>query len=120
MKYSLDASLRELSARSSRLRRKRKKASICALSCASLILFGSLVSIVGAASSQRWTRNGISLFGALVLPDTAGGYILIGVIAFAVGAAFTLLCLKYRARMIEKTERIDDSVNKEEKNERNP
>lgn len=46
------------------------------------------------------SRSGFSLekadYGAFLLPSRAGGYILVGVLAFAAGVLVTLLCIRYR------------------------
>ncbi|MBQ3405442.1 MAG: glycosyltransferase [Oscillospiraceae bacterium] len=122
MKYTLDASLREPSARSLRLRRKREKEFLGALSTTALALFAGLVTAVKAVSVQIGTGSVGSVYGAFVLPNTAGGYILAGVIAFALGAAFTLLCIRYQKRVANRRseeagggqDRTDPEILKEE------
>ena len=117
MKYTVDASLRELAARSRRLRRKREKKTLRALTAASLVLLVGLVSVVRTVAGQLGTGEETSAFGAFVLPDTAGGYVLAGVIAFALGAVFTLLCLRYRRRTMREMEENERLYNKEESDE---
>ena len=117
MKYTLEKSLQELSVRSRRLCRKRKKKALGILSAASLVLFAGLVSTVKTMAKQLGTGEELSVFGAFVLPDSAGGYILAGVIAFVLGAALTLVCLRYRKRNAETTEEKEKPVSKEENDE---
>ena len=37
-------------------------------------------------------------FGAFLLPGEAGGYVLVGVLAFVLGVALVILCLRVRGR----------------------
>ncbi len=117
MKYSLEESLQVLSVRSRRLQKKRKRQSVGALSAASLVLFACLASAIKSAALQLGTEDTVSVFGAFVLPDSAGGYILAGVIAFVLGAAVTLICLRYRKRNTEITGKDKITASEEEKNE---
>ena len=108
MKYTLEASLRELLARSRRLRRKRERQIIRSLSAAAAVLFAGLLSVMGTVAGQLEQGEETSVFGAFILPNTAGGYVLAGVIAFALGAAFTMLCLRHSKRSSEgKAEETD-------------
>ena len=117
MKYSLDESMREVSARSRRLRKKRSSEALSALSAATLALFIGLVASVRTAAGPPGAGDETSVFGAFVLPNAAGGYILAGVIAFALGVVFTLLCIGIRKRKTISEETNDDSVEKEEQDE---
>ena len=47
-----------------------------------------------------WTKTEAerSFFGAFLLPSEAGGYVLAGVLAFALGVAVTIFCLYLRKR----------------------
>lgn len=118
MKYTLEESLQELSARCRRLCRKRKKKALSILSAASLLLFAGLVSTVKTMARQLGTGDEISVFGAFVLPDTAGGYILAGVIAFSLGATVTLVCLRYRKRTEGIMKEEEKQAIEEEKDEK--
>ncbi len=109
--------MREVSARSRRLRKKHSTETLGALTAATLALFVGLVVSVSAAAGPPEAGGEISVFGAFVLPSAAGGYILAGVIAFALGAVFTLLCISIRKRKSITSETNDKSVEKEEHDE---
>ena len=93
LKYSIDASLREVTARV-RLRRKRERKNLCILAAATVMLFAVFVSALEKLAGRLAPEEQLSVFGAFLLPGSAGGYVLAGVIAFILGVAFTLLCLR--------------------------
>ena len=117
LKYSLEQSLQELSARSRRLRRKRKRESLGTLSAASLVLFAALVVSVRTVAGRLGPGAESSVLGAFVLPNAAGGYILAGVIAFVLGVIITLLCIRYRRRNDDTPETDNPEIIKEESDE---
>ena len=45
------------------------------------------------------------VFGAMLLREDAGGYVLVGVVSFAAAAAFTALCFRLRNRENQKKDR---------------
>ena len=96
MRYTLDEALRE-SLRRAAVRKKRRSRRITgSLSAAAVLLLGAVVTAdLGLASYNRPMLED-SVYGAFLLPSEAGGYILAGVAAFAVGVLLTLLCVRYR------------------------
>ena len=96
MRYSPDEALHLTLERASRLRARRRQRKRLALSvgaggCACALLgFGYAFAANGGASLAE------EHFGAFLLPSNAGGYFLIGVLAFAAGVLVTLLSLRYR------------------------
>lgn len=117
MKYSLEQSLHELSARSRRLRRKRKRESLGALSAASLVLFAALIVSVRTVAGRLGPGAESSVLGAFVLPNAAGGYILAGVIAFVLGVIITLVCIRYKTKSDKISETDNSEVIMEESDE---
>ena len=37
-------------------------------------------------------------YGAMLLADSAGGYVLVGIVSFATAVAITVLCIRFRSR----------------------
>ena len=50
-----------------------------------------------ASEPEAW-----GVFGAMLLREDAGGYVLVGVVSFAAAAAFTVLCFRLRNRENQK------------------
>ena len=81
-------------------RRKRQRgiyglSGACMLLCAALMQAAGTV--VGPGQPEAW-----GVFGAMLLREDAGGYVLVGVVSFAAAAAFTALCFRLRNRENQK------------------
>ena len=76
-------------------RRQRREAislsAVCMLLCAALMQTAGTV--VGPGQTAAW-----GAFGAMLLREDAGGYVLVGVVCFAAAATITALCFRYRNR----------------------
>ena len=81
-------------------RRKRQRG-IYGLSGACMLLFVVLMQAAGTAVGQGQTAAW-GVFGAMLLREDAGGYVLVGVVSFAAAAAFTVLCFRLRNRENQK------------------
>ena len=83
-------------------RRQRREAislsAVCMLLCAALMQTAGTV--VGPGQTAAW-----GAFGAMLLREDAGGYVLVGVVSFAAAAAFTVLCFRLRNRENQKKDR---------------
>ena len=96
-------------------RRKRQRG-IYGLSAACMLLFTVLMqaagTVVGPGQTAAW-----GAFGAMLLRQDAGGYVLVAVVSFAAAAVITALC--FRLRNTE-NRRIDgaDKPNRHEKEEK--
>ena len=81
-------------------RRKRRRG-IYGLSAACMLLFAALMqtasTVVGPGQSAA---RGV--FGAMLLREDAGGYVLVAVVSFAAAAAITALCFRLRGRENQK------------------
>ena len=77
-------------------RRKRQRG-IYGLSAACMLLFAVLTqaagTVVGPGQPEAW-----GVFGAMLLREDAGGYVLVAVISFAAAAVITALCIRLRIR----------------------
>ena len=95
-------------AQSKKRRRKRESRALASLSAASVMLFFCLVGLGGIyGGGHRGTVPG--LYGSTLLYEGAGGYVLVGVVAFAVAVVITVLCIRYRNKQKgNKTETEDD------------
>ena len=96
-------------------RRKRQRG-IYGLSAACMLLFAVLMqtagTIVGPGQTAAW-----GVFGAMLLREDAGGYVLVGVVSFAAAAAITALCFRLRNRENQK-KGGEDKPNRHEQEEK--
>lgn len=83
------------------LHRKRENRLAAMLSMLCLMLTGGLIGAIGAFGDQG--QGYVSgLYGATMLFEDAGGYVLVGVITFAAAVAITVLCIRHREKGKEK------------------
>ena len=77
--------------------RRRQRRDIYGLSAACVLLFAVLMqaagTVVGPGQPEAW-----GVFGAMLLREDAGGYVLVGVVSFAAAAVITALCFRLRNR----------------------
>ena len=77
--------------------RRRQRRGIYGLSAACMLLFTVLMetagTVVGPGQTAAW-----GAFGAMLLREDAGGYVLVAVVSFAAAAAITALCFRLRNR----------------------
>ena len=81
--------------------RRRQKRGIGRLSAVCMLLFAALMqaagTVVGPGQPEAW-----GVFGAMLLREDAGGYVLVAVVSFAAAAAITALCFRLRNRENQK------------------
>ena len=86
-------------------RRKRQRG-IYGLSGACMLLWAALMqaagTVVGPGQPEAW-----GVFGAMLLREDAGGYVLVAVVSFAAAAAITALCIRLRNRETQKKDGTD-------------
>ena len=77
--------------------RRRQRRGIYGLSAACMLLFAVLTqtagTVIGPGQTAAWGS-----FGAMLLREDAGGYVLVAVVSFAAAAAITALCFRLRNR----------------------
>ena len=77
--------------------RRRQRRGIYGLSAACMLLFAVLMqamsTVVRPGQTAAW-----GVFGAMLLREDAGGYVLVGVVSFAAAAVITALCFRLRNR----------------------
>ena len=98
-------------------RRKRRRgiyglSAVCMLLCAALMQTAGTV--VGPGQTSAW-----GVFGAMLLREDAGGYVLVAVVSFAAAAAITALCFRLRIRENRRKDGTDkpDPQEQEEKSQ---
>ena len=93
--------------------RRKQQREICGLSAACMLLCAALMqtagTVVGPGHPEAW-----GAFGAMLLREDAGGYVLVGVVAFAAAAAITALCFRLRS----KEKRRNDGADKPARHEK--
>ena len=81
--------------------RRRQRREVISLSAACILLCAALLqtagTVVGPGPTSAW-----GVFGAMLLREDAGGYVLVAVVSFAAAAAFTALCFRLRNRENQK------------------
>ena len=77
--------------------RRRQRRGIYGLSAACMLLFAALMqtagTVVGPGQPEAW-----GAFGAMLLRQDAGGYVLVAVVSFAAAAVITALCIRLHER----------------------
>ena len=98
--------------------RRRQRRGIYGLSAACVLLCVVLMqttgTVVGQGQPAAW-----GVFGAMLLREDAGGYVLVAVISFAAAAVITALCFRLRNRENQKKDGADKPTRheKEEKSQ---
>ena len=99
---------REVRRRARQYRRRREGRLNGALSVCSLLLLTGIGTLCRDAQTP-----GLALaaqgFGSVLLRRGAGRYAVIGIAAFAAGAALTIVCVRRRKRRTDRTSAAEDS-----------
>ena len=77
--------------------RQRRRREVGGLSAVCMLLFAALMQAVGTLIGQGQTAAQ-GVFGAMLLREDAGGYVLVAVVSFAAAAAITALCFRLRSK----------------------
>ena len=85
---------------------RRQRRGIYGLSAACMLLFAVLMqtagTVIGPGQTAAW-----GVFGAMLLREDAGGYVLVSVVSFAAAAAITALCFRLRNRENQRKDGAD-------------
>ena len=88
--------------------RRRQRREAISLSAACMLLCAALTqaagAVVGPGQTAAW-----GVFGAMLLREDAGGYVLVAVISFTVAVVITVLCIKFRKRG-QKSQDAEDHI----------
>ena len=89
--------------------RRRQKRGIGRLSAVCMLLFAALMqaagTVVGPGQPEAW-----GVFGAMLLREDAGGYVLVGVAAFAAAVVLTVVCMRLHERKKQKQKHEEDAT----------
>lgn len=90
--------------------RRRQKRGIGRLSAVCMLLFAVLLQtadrVIGQGQTDAWGG-----FGAmLLLREDAGGYVLVGVAAFAAAVVLTVVCMRLHEREKQKQKNEEDAT----------
>ena len=98
--------------------RQRQRREAISLSAACMLLFAALMQAADAFAVQGQTAAW-GVFGAMLLREDAGGYVLVAVVSFAAAVAITALCFRLRNRENQKKGGADkpDPQEKEERSQ---
>ena len=81
--------------------RRRQRREVISLSAACMLLCAVLTqaanTVIGQGQTAVW-----GVFGAMLLREDAGGYVLVGVVCFATAVVITALCFRLRSREKQK------------------
>ena len=96
--------------------RRRQWRGIYGLSAACMLLFAVMMQAADVFAVQEQTAAW-GVFGAMLLRDDAGGYVLVGVVCFAAAVVITVLCFRLRNRENQKKDGADKPTRHEQEEE---
>ena len=82
--------------RAEELQKKREKMVLAGMGIASAFLGIILIAFTGYSIGAPVAVTDAAMAGASMLADSAGGYVLVAVLAFFVAVMATVVCLRYR------------------------
>ena len=89
--------------------RRRQRRGIYGLSAMCMLLFAALMqtagTVVGPGKPEAW-----GVFGAMLLREDAGGYVLVGVVSFAAAVVLTAVCMRLHRRDKRKEDAKEDKT----------
>ena len=80
--------------------RRKQQREICGLSAACMLVAALMQTASTVVGPGQSAARGV--FGAMLLREDAGGYVLVAVVSFAAAAAITALCFRLRGRENQK------------------
>ena len=98
LRYSLEESLNQVRSRSDDIVRRREKGKAVLLTASAAVLSVLLFAALGYISGRTKPMIGESVYGSYMLSDSAGGYVLVAVIAFSLGVLLAVAVRNYRKR----------------------
>ena len=96
--------------------RRKQQREICGLSAACMLLFAALMQTAGTVVAPGQTAAW-GVFGAMLLREDAGGYVLVAVVSFAAAVVITALCFRLRSKENRRKDGTD-KPNRHEKEEK--
>ena len=89
--------------------RRRQRREAISLSAACMLLCAALMQAAGTVIAPGQTAAWGS-FGAMLLREDAGGYVLVGVAAFAAAVVLTVVCMRLHEREKQKQKHEEDAT----------
>ena len=84
--------------------RRKQRRGVYRLSAACILLFAALMQMAGMVIGQgQPAARGV--FGAMLLREDAGGYVLVGVVTFAAAVVLTAVCMRLHEHEKKKEKR---------------
>lgn len=88
--------------RAQELKEKKERLERRLLGAAAVCLSVLCCFLIAAMGGLFHTVESSSVYGASLLSEAAGGYVVVGVGAFVLGTVVTILCIKLKKRMDQK------------------
>jgi len=106
MRYSIEESLLRINARSREMKREKERKTVYTLTAMTVLTILAFVVAVYGYVDFASMKDTYSTYGSFMLPDEAGGYVVVGVLCFVAAVVITLVCIKLKDRgeKIEKKE----------------
>lgn len=118
MRYDIDESMRLIQIRSREIIYRKKRRNIYYLATLAAAVFIAFVVTIYSLTGFGQASVGSSAYGAYMLSEEAGGYIVIGVICFVLAVILTLICVKYADKAKKKGTIIGDDHFGEDKSQK--
>ena len=96
--------------------RRRQRREVISLSAACILLCAALMQTAGTVVAPGQTAAW-GVFGAMLLREDAGGYVLVAVVSFAAAVVITALCFRLRSKEKRRKDGTD-KPNRHEKEEK--
>ena len=96
--------------------RRRQRREVISLSAACILLCAALMQTAGTVVAPGQTAAW-GVFGAMLLREDAGGYVLVAVVSFAAAVVITALCFRLRSKENRRKDGTD-KPNQHEKEEK--
>lgn len=96
--------------------RRRQRREVISLSAACILLCAALMQTAGTVVALGQTAAW-GVFGAMLLREDAGGYVLVAVVSFAAAVVITALCFRLRSKENRRKDGTD-KPNRHEKEEK--
>ena len=116
MKYTTDEAMREIMKRSDKIEKKREQRKTNILTGMSVSLIAVLTIVIGLVPGQAVKVPEGTTYGSFLLSPEAGGYVLVALLAFAVGICITVFCLRSKNKSVSNLGGTGDE-NQAEENE---
>ena len=98
LRYSLEESLNQVRSRSDDIVRRKENRKAVLLTASAAVLSVLLFAALGYISGRTKPMIGESVYGSYMLSDSAGGYVLVAVIAFSLGVLLAVAVRNLRNR----------------------